>query len=51
MKNKILIGVLAFAMCFMFAACGNKTEEKDAVDAAEKVGKALKKTVLSLMEE
>ena len=34
MKNKILIGVLAFAMCFMFAACGNKTDDKDAVDAA-----------------
>ena len=32
MKNKILIGVLAFAMCFMFAACGNKTDDKDAVD-------------------
>ena len=43
MRNKILIGLMAFALCFTFTSCGNKTEEKDAVDAAEKVGKALEK--------
>ena len=30
--KKILIGLMALVLCFTLASCGNKTDEKDAVD-------------------
>ena len=30
--KKILIGLMALVLCFTLASCGNKTDEKNAVD-------------------